>query len=198
MSKSRKQRIFIDPPYSVYYQNRFFDLSDPNLNRDDQLLPFYRFREEMMTQGKQVDTADYLLQCKSSEKDNQYYSFGILDNFELIAEQKRAHLAAFVIMEPPLVVPELYNTLPKLTAMFDRVYVHNTHGNGYSLDGVDASKLRKLYWPIPYNDVMQPLFDKGQRLSRRGQSEDESFHPHKYKPGCLEAVQAARESLAAA
>jgi len=166
VSKSRKQRIFIDPPYSVYYQDRLFDLSDPALNRDDQLLSFHRFRVEMMSQGKQVHTADYLLQGKSSEEDSEYYSFGILDNFEFIVLQKLAHLAAFVIMEPPLVAPALSNALPKLTAMFDRVYVHNTHGNGYSLDGVDASKLCRLDWPIPYNDVLQPFFDKRDRLQR--------------------------------
>lgn len=166
MNDLHNKKVFIDPAYQVYYENRLFDLSDSILNRDDQLLPFYRFREEMTSQGKQVHTADYLLQGKSSEEDNEYYSFGVLDNFELIVAQKLAHLAAFVIMEPPVVLPELYKALPKLTAIFSRVYIHNTHGEGYSLDGVDISKLRKLYWPIPYNDVLQPFWNRKDRLNR--------------------------------
>lgn len=66
-------------------------------------------------------------------------------------------------MEPPIVAPHLYAALPELTTKFDRVYVHNVEGDGYSLDGVQRGKLRRLYWPIPYNDVLMPFWNCKER-----------------------------------
>jgi len=159
--------IFIDPSYRVFDLDGLFDLSNPVLNRDDQLLPFHRLREHMASRGMSVRTADYLF--KESYQDTQqsdYYSLGLIDNFERVLLERRARLAAFVIMEPPVVAPSLYEALPRLTAAFDRVYVHNTNGDGYSLDGVDANKLHRLYWPIPHNDVMEPYWGNSTRMKR--------------------------------
>jgi len=75
-------------------------------------------------------------------------------------------LVAFVIMEPPVVAPSLYDILPRLTSVFDRVYVHNTSGDGYSLNGVDTNKLHRLYWPIPYDDVLEPYWENDRRMKR--------------------------------
>ncbi|GBL40159.1 alpha-(1,4)-fucosyltransferase [Nitrospirota bacterium] len=75
-------------------------------------------------------------------------------------------LRAFVIFEPPVVEPRLYRALPELTAAFERVYVHNVHGDGYSLQGVDVSRLRKLYWPQPRRDVLEPHWANRERLHR--------------------------------
>jgi len=69
-------------------------------------------------------------------------------------------------MEPPVVAPHLYAALPELTSSFDRVYVHNIEGDGYSLDGVQRSKLSRLYWPIPYNDVLAPFWNYRGRAKR--------------------------------
>lgn len=71
-----------------------------------------------------------------------------------------------MIMEPPVVAPKLYRELPKLTKLFDRVYVHNVVGDGYSLDGVDPTRLKKLFLPIPYNHVLEPYWDLTNRLRR--------------------------------
>ena len=163
-----RSRLFIDPSYSVFDTDRLFDLTNPVLNRDGQLLPFYRLRDHLSYKGLSVHTADYLLKegSQSTQQSTSYYSLGILDNYERILLEQRAGLAAFVIMEPPVVVPSLYEALPKLTAAFDRVYVHNTTGDGYSLNGVDASKLRRLYWPIPYNDVLDPYWGNNKRMKR--------------------------------
>jgi len=50
--------------------------------------------------------------------------------------------------------------------VFDRVYVHNVEGDGYSLANVDTSRLRKFYWPIPHADVLEPYWSNRKRMKR--------------------------------
>ncbi len=168
MNDQKKRWVFIDPSYSVFDADGLFDLTNPVLNRDGQLLPFHRLRECLASKGINVRTADYLFeengQCDAKQCD--YYSLGLLDNFERVLSDRRARMAAFVIMEPPVVVPSLYKLLPRLTAIFDKVYVHNTTGDGYSLEGVDRNKLHKLFWPIPHDDVLQPYWKNSNRMKR--------------------------------
>ena len=124
-------------------------------------------REYMMSQGIKVQTADYLF--KDSELGAQkcdYYSLGLLDNLERVLRERSARLAAFVIMEPPVVAPSLYEALPRLTEVFDKVYVHNTSGDGYLIEGVNTSRLQRLYWPIPHNDVLEQYWGNSNRLKR--------------------------------
>jgi alpha(1,3/1,4) fucosyltransferase len=159
--------IYIDPSYRVFNSDRLFDIENPILNRDGQLLPFYRLRETLRGKGVTVCTADFLLQgapCQSAQAD--YYSLGLIDDFQRVRAERRARLAAFVIMEPPIVASNLYERLPELTAAFERVYVHNVHGDGYSLKDVTISKLRRFNWPLPYNDVLSPYWENTERLKR--------------------------------
>lgn len=159
--------IFIDPSYKHFNLEGLFDLENTTLNRDDQLLPFHRLRENLADMGINVHTADYLFKDNAEDfPQSDYYSLGLLNNFERVIHERRARLAAFVIMEPPVVAPFLYDALPKLTTVFDRVYVHNTIGDGYSLDGVDVTKLQRLYWPIPYNYVLEHFWGNGPRMKR--------------------------------
>lgn len=160
-------KIFIDPSYRVFDADKLFDLSDATLNRDGQLLPFHRLHERLTNKGIRVHTADYLFKDVNQDpKHSSYYSLGLLDNYERILHERHARLVAFVVMEPPVVAPALYAALPRLTTLFDRVYVHNIHGDGYSLEGVDTGKLRKLYWPIPHNDVLGQYWGNEKRQKR--------------------------------
>jgi hypothetical protein len=162
-----KNNIYIDPSYSSFNADGLFNLSDTALNRDDQLKPFFRLREFLNSSGINVQTADFLVSDSSkNEKNSDYISLGILENYESIFINKKAHLAAFVIMEPPVVAPHLYAELPKLTKLFDRVYIHNIHGDGYSLKGVDKNKLHKMFYPVPYNDVIPKYWDNKKRMKR--------------------------------
>jgi alpha(1,3/1,4) fucosyltransferase len=162
-----KNNIYIDPSYSSFNADGLFNLSDTALNRDDQLKPFFRLREFLNSSGINVQTADFLVSDSSkNEKNSDYISLGILENYESIFINKKARLAAFVIMEPPVVAPHLYAELPKLTKLFDRVYIHNIHGDGYSLEGVDKNKLHKMFYPVPYNDVIPKYWDNKKRMKR--------------------------------
>lgn len=158
--------VVIDPPSEHYYENKLFDLSDPKLNRDGSLLPFHRAYLSLQEQGISVNTVDFLLQGKIKAESNQYFSLGMLANIPRLKSRKDIEFKGFLIMEPPVVAPEIYEALPDLTARFAEVYIHNTIGDGYSLAGVDQSRLRKLYWPQPCLGVIDKYWSNANRLNR--------------------------------
>lgn len=158
--------IVIDPSSEHYFANKLFDLSDLKLNRDDTLLPFHRLHSVLQDQDVAINTVDLLLQDKIKEEHNQYFSLGMLDNIPALKIRQDVEFKGFLIMEPPIVSPELYEALPDLTSLFEKVYVHNTIGDGYSLEGVDQSKLRKLYWPQPYLGVIEKYWFNTDRLNK--------------------------------
>ena len=160
-----KGAVFIDPPSNHYYQNKMFDGKDDKLNRDGCLLPYHRLAATLIEQGVQTNTADLLVQRADGTAQGDYYSFGKLDSFERLKKQG-VSLKGFLLFEPPIVCPETYRALPELTAAFDRVYVHNIIGDGYSLQDVDRSKLRQLFWPQPFKGVLEQHWEKGERLNR--------------------------------
>uniref|UniRef100_UPI0040485180 glycosyltransferase family 10 domain-containing protein n=1 Tax=Orrella sp. TaxID=1921583 RepID=UPI0040485180 len=157
---------YVDPPSPAYYEDRLFDTSDAILNRDDSLVPYARVRQAYRAAGKELRTADYLMKTPGGEAVSNYYSLGVLDNYKALLQRADVRLKAFVIFEPPVVDPRLYKALPELTAAFETVYVHNTTGDGYSLKGVDASRLRQLYWPQPRDEVIKHYWERTERLDR--------------------------------
>lgn len=162
--------VYIDPSSTTYYQDRLFDVTDSRLNRDDTLLPFVKLKNRLEECGAKVHTADRLLSQQDAELTRDgtadYYSLGVLDNYQRLVGRPGLRLRAFVIFEPPVVDPRPYRALPALTKAFDAVYVHNTVGDGYSLEGVDQSKLRKLFWPQPREDVMENHWSRQDRLDQ--------------------------------
>ena len=160
------RNIYVDPAYEAYYQDRLFDENDLILNRDDTLAPYIRMRAALEQDGSTVHTADFLLAQENGDQQIDYYCFGVLNNYQKLTARSNNRMRAFVIFEPPVVAPHLYRELPKLTKVFERVYIHNIAGHGYSLKGVDTSKLRKLYWPQPRIDVIEPYWDVESRSRR--------------------------------
>lgn len=166
ISDSASDMTYVDPPSPAYYEDRLFDTSNATLNRDDSLVPYARVRQAYREAGKELRTADYLMRAPGGEVVSNYYSLGVLDNYKALLERADVCLKAFVIFEPPVVDPRLYKALPELTAAFEAVYVHNTTGDGYSLEGVDASRLRQLYWPQPRDEVIKHYWERTERLDR--------------------------------
>jgi hypothetical protein len=163
---SNIRSVVIDPSSGHYLDNKLFDLADPVLNRDGSLLPFHRVYSSLKDRGVLVNTADLLLQGRAGETNNQYFSLGMLANLPALKIRRDVEFKGFLIMEPPIVAPELYRALPELTELFDAVYVHNTIGDGYSLAGVNQSKLRKLFWPQPYLGVIEKYWSNVNRQNR--------------------------------
>lgn len=166
MTNNYSKTIFVDPPYKDYYKDQLFDHTNPVLNRDDTLAPFVRLRDALEHQGIELHTVDRLLQQTNQEHPCDYCSFGVLDNYKHLAARGDVRLRIFVIFEPPVVAPHLYRALPKLTAAFDWVFVHNVIGDGYSLQGVDRSRLRQLYWPQPHNGVLEQHWENEDRKNQ--------------------------------
>ncbi|QHJ00160.1 hypothetical protein GT347_20570 [Xylophilus rhododendri] len=161
--------IYIDPSYPSFLDGQLFNAQNSVLNRDDQLLPFIRVKEMLESRNVRVATADHIVDHSSSISGldkPKYYSLGIASRFESIEKEGLAELDAFVIMEPPIVAPHLYKMLPRLSAVFNRVYLHNTVGDGYSMEGVNAGTLRKFYWPLPYDGVLSQHWSRSDRLPR--------------------------------
>ena len=165
-SANSTNEVFIDPSSKAYYENRLFDSENKILNRDDTLAPFIRLWESEREKGSSLQTADRLPQDENPNRVVDYYSLGVLDNFKRLSLRPDVRLRAFIIFEPPIVDPRLYAALPELTALFERVYVHNTVGDGYSLSNVQQSKLRKLYWPQPRKEVVSPYWERDGRQNR--------------------------------
>lgn len=163
---SPNREVFVDPPSKAYYEDRLFDTFNAILNRDDSLVPYERVRQAYRAAGKELRTADYLMKAPAGGVLSNYYSLGVLDNHKALLQRTDVCLKAFVIFEPPVVDPRLYRALPELTAAFERVYVHNISGDGYSLKNVRQLKLRKLHWPQPRKEVIQTLWDRRDRLDR--------------------------------
>ena len=151
------RKVFIDPPSKAFYKNRFFE--DSELNRDDCLRPYINLKNELNDKGVDVNTFDLW----DGNSPMEYYSFGMLDHIEKVLAHPKVKMKAFYIFEPPIVDPSIYKALPKLTSMFEVVYIHNTHGDGYSLKGVNQSKLKKLLWPQPFSHVLEPYWSNSTR-----------------------------------
>ena len=174
--------IYLEPPYEVYQRDKLFDLSDETLNRDGVLEIFARVRENGRARGVEVRTADAIL--TSEEREKPYYSFGLFDRYRDLLRDPAVSLKGFFLFEPPIVAPAMYEVLPELTAAFETVYVHNTTGDGYSLEGVDQSRLKKFLWPQSFPDVLEPHWSATGRQNRvvviNGNHKPQSFDGELY------------------
>ena len=157
-----KQAFFLDPSYPDFLEDRLFDTSNAALNRDDQLLPFARLREHLAQLGIPLHTADRLRSGAVRAEVNHYWSLGMFDYESLLGRQD-VRLRGFFMLEPPLVAPRMYAQLPALAARFEKVYLHNTFGDGYPIQGIARPRLEKLYVPQPYDDVVEPHWSRRDR-----------------------------------
>lgn len=161
-----KRTIFIDPSSEHFYENRLFDLENSFLNRDGTLLPFARLKNHYKSKGVEVHTADYLMRNERLGDVNEYWSLGILDRYEAIRGNENVVLKGFLLLEPPLVAPKMYQCLPAISAAFEKVFVHNTIGDGYSLSGSHLEALHSFKWPQPYATELEPYWSNTRRSKK--------------------------------
>ena len=164
--KAVNRTIFIDPSSEHFYENRLFDLKNTFLNRDGTLLPFARLKEHFQNKGIEVHTADYLMRNERLGDVNEYWSLGILDRYEKIRASNSVSLKGFLLLEPPLIAPQMYQALPMISAAFEKVFLHNTIGDGYSLTGVHQRRLHSFKWPQPYDGEVEPYWSNTSRSKK--------------------------------
>lgn len=160
------QAVFIDPSSNHFLDDRLFDLDNHHLNRDGTLVPFAALRDHLNKQGIPVHTADKLRDGSERREINHYWSLGLTDGYQSFVHDDSVRLRGFILFEPPIVQPKMYKALPQLTANFEEVFIHNVLGDGYSLKGVEQVRLRKLYWPQPYGDVLPEFWSRKHRLNK--------------------------------
>ena len=160
------QAVFIDPSSPHFLGDQLFNKDNQQLNRDGTLLPFVRLRDHLVEQGVAVHTADKLRDGSERRDINHYWSLGLLDEYKRFVGDAGVRLRGFVLLEPPLVQPSMYASLPALTSAFEEVHVHNVHGDGYSMNGVVTNRLRKLFWPQPFGDVLPQYWSQTDRLNK--------------------------------
>ena len=158
--------IFIDPTYEVFLDDRLFDVKNKNLNRDDQLLPFARLRENFKMQGIPVHTADKLRDGSERRDINHYWSLGLLGEYKDFVGDDSIRLRGFLLMEPPIVQPKIYAELPRLTEIFEKVYLHNVDGQCYPLIAANKNRLFKLYLPQAHGEVLPEYWERKGRLNK--------------------------------
>lgn len=157
-------KFLIDPHAPPYDNNQFFNLDDKFLNRDNGLAPFVRLKEDLEKKGFEVCTFDLALNANDpSQYNGSYYlSFGRLRDTAVL-RQLQVKPYGFIIMEPPLIKSKPYKLLPELTSFFENVFIHNTTGDGYDIQRVTTSKLKRLYWPQPFDDVLEKYWNRQNR-----------------------------------
>src|SRR3989339_877316 len=165
MKNQLKHLILLDPSSYHFYGDELFN-AESHFNRDNCLAGGIRLRDKLVSQGAAIHTADYFFSQNADlfqETDIEYSSFGCLQDFQKLSALPNFHLNYFFILEPPVVYPLVYKKLPELTQYFKRVYVYNTHGDGYSLRHVCKEKLHQLYFVQPYHQVLLPNWERKDR-----------------------------------
>jgi hypothetical protein len=158
--------IFVDLHSKDFYlDNVFMTPKGDSLNAESSS-PLLRLKSYLLEKKVEIHTADYLLNNKYPSHQADYYSFNRLDNYRKLHQRENVVIKTFMMMEPPAVAPNLYKALPELSRYFNEIYLHNTDGDGYSLENVDVTKLRRLYWPQPYKNVLDIYWNNLDRLNK--------------------------------
>jgi hypothetical protein len=158
--------IFVDPHSKDYYFDNIFKRPQSDSEDVESSSPLFRLKFFLHENKVEIHTADYLLNNKYPSHHSDYYSFNRLDNYKKLHQRENVVIKTFMMMEPPAVAPHLYKALPELSRYFSEIYLHNADGDGYSLDNVDVTKLRKLYWPQPYKNVLDIYWNNLDRLNK--------------------------------
>ena len=153
-----KKSIYIDPysKHAIYKNNGLFERE----------FALKSIRSNLLEKGNCVNTADFMYKRGFVGKDREYYSLGNLRNYEILKKKYHIKLKYFYIFEPPVVRPVLYRKLAYLSEIFEKIFIWNMHGDGYSLKNVQKTKLHKLFYPQPYKGILKQYWAQTNRQNR--------------------------------
>ena len=153
--------LYIDPPSHHYLQNRLFEVDDSRLNGDGLQAPYVYLRDYLQNKGVAVNTVDYLPATENGTK-NIYISFGVLSNFQTLAERNDTILSGYFAFECPIVEPRMYQRLKKARNYFKRIFTWSDDSSlkrfvGKSLD------YETFLLPQSFNQVHEGIWEKTNR-----------------------------------
>lgn len=155
LDKQYSKTIFLEPTYSIFYEDRLFDSSqyqDPSM-----ALPYIRLKEELESMGIQVHTADYFRSGRYLSKINEYWSIGSVNQISTLESSKIVG-AGFILLEPPLIDSKIYERLSRISMLFKRVYLYNPLP--------EIANAHRVFIPIPYKKVISDCWDNENRLDK--------------------------------
>ncbi len=153
--------IFVEPSHRQFLGDQYFEAVGPPNDRDNQLAPNKRLRAALQADGHRIHTIDKW----DGHSPGEYYSFGQVEHLKR-ALSGGLTAKAYLLLEPPTNAGEFYRKLPELGKTFETVYLFNTVGDGYSLEGVEVARLRRLRFPQPQAGVMEPHWSNRDRIRK--------------------------------
>ena len=118
---------------------------------------------ELEKQGYAVKAASDIPQQPGADETGLLYAFHSHKKYTRYLNRPDLRLCAYYYLEPPVVKPAKYRALKHLSRHFNRVYIPNVDGVGYSLKDVDVSTLRQGIYPQAFGNKIDALWDKKDR-----------------------------------
>lgn len=153
--------LFIEPTYPEFLGNELFRRDSP-LNRDDSLRPYILMKERLEATGIKVNTADFFLRGEHLSDRNVFVSLGGTEYWRRLKDRGDISLEAFFLFEPPIANPSMYRRLKEYGPHFRHVFSFST-GLGIERYMPPGLRLEQLYCPQPYDDVINPLWNRADR-----------------------------------
>lgn len=153
--------LFIEPTYPEFLENALFS-PDSRLNRDDQLRPYISLKETLEAGGIRVNTVDFFLRGERLSKRNLFVSLGGTRFWKQLAGRADISLEAFVLLEPPVANPTIYEGLKEYGPLFRRVFAFST-GPGLERYLPPGLLLERFFCPQPYGGVIEGLWENRDR-----------------------------------
>lgn len=136
-----------------------------NTSFNDLLRPYQQLTAELEENGIEVRSSADIPKKSSGEETGIYYSFRSHREYKKYIHRSDIYFGSFYIMEPVVVRPDRYRKLPELTKFFQKVYLPNTSGDGYSLKSVNEAKLNRIYFPQAYDQIQHEYWAASKQKS---------------------------------
>lgn len=155
-------KIFIDYPSDIFWEDRLFD-QQSKYNTENQLAIYVYLKKYLNDKGYEIHTADYLLRNKIISKYNIYISITNIHNYPKLAKRPdNIVFSSFFIFEPPVVSPEVYKEIPKLSKYFSKIFMH-TKDDILEIFTKNIKNTYKFYWPQAESDLIEKYWDNKKR-----------------------------------
>jgi alpha(1,3/1,4) fucosyltransferase len=133
---SAERKIYIIPP-GGYENEKLFDLNDPILNRDNCIKPYFDLKENIRKIGLKLITVS----INDDLSDGEFIiTHDISQNVVNMLSKYPSKKLLAIILEPPIVTPNSYNT--KLHSIFSKIFIMDDNF-------VDGKKYIKFFYPQP-------------------------------------------------